>query len=254
MAGRLQNKVVLITGTGGGQGREAALMFAAEGARVVGCDVKQESRETVALVEAAGGAMTSSEPVDLTDPDQVKQWIDDAAGRHGGFDVLYNNAASARFAPIANMSLEDWHFTIRSELDIVFYASKFAWPHLVKRGSGVIINTASVAGMVGSMDTGTSAHSAAKAGVIALTRQAAVEGAEVGIRVAAICPGPIWTPGLEDHLGAYPDVAARIADTTLLRRWGKPGEIAALAVYLASDEASFVTGVAWPVDGGLTAR
>ena len=146
MAGSMEGKVVLISGTGGGQGREAALRFAGAGAYVVGCDVKEEgNRETAALVREAGGAITTMEPVDLSDPETARRWIEAAAAARGRIDVLYNNASAARFAPIESFSVEDWQFTVRNELDIVFYATRFAWPHLQKRG-GVIINVASVAG------------------------------------------------------------------------------------------------------------
>ncbi len=181
MAGSMEGKVVLISGTGGGQGREAALRFAGAGAYVVGCDLKEEgNRETAALVRAAGGAITTMEPVDLSDPQTARRWIEAAAAARGRIDVLYNNASAARFAPIESFSVEDWQFTVRNELDIVFYATRFAWPHLQKRG-GVIINVASVAGMVGSAVGGT-AHAATKGAIIAMTRQLAVEGAPHQIR------------------------------------------------------------------------
>src|SRR3954466_5967529 len=134
--GRLQGKVALITGTAGGQGRAAALAFAREGALVVGCDVKEaESRETVAMVRAAGGTMTSMEPVDLGDSATARAWIDEAAAVHGGIDVLYNNASAARFQPFAQTTDDDWHFSVRNELDLVFHACSRARPHLrLQRG------------------------------------------------------------------------------------------------------------------------
>jgi len=252
MAGRLNGKVALITGTGGGQGRAAALAFAREGARVVGCDLGAAGNvETVDLVTAAGGEMTGMAPVDLGDAGEAKRWIDDAATAYAGVDVLYNNASAARFGPIADIPLDDWHFTIRNELDLVFYATKYVWPHLVARNGGVIINTASIAGIVAA-PTPMAPHAAAKGGVLSLTRQTAVEGAPFGIRAVSISPGPIETPGTAEQF-AMPGVRDAIAAATLAGRVGQPEEVASLAVYLASEEAAFTTGANFVVDGGQTA-
>jgi len=253
MSGRLAGKVALITGTGGGQGRAAALAFAAEGAKVVGCDLDVGgNEETLRLVEAAGGTMTGMQPVDLGDAEASKRWIDEAAAYHGGFDVLYNNAASVRFGGlIPDLPLEDWHYTIRNELDLVFYATKFAWPHLLARGGGVIINTASVVGMMGANGP-MAAHAAAKAGVIGLTRQAAAEGAAAGIRVVSISPGPIESPPTIARFQEHPQMRDQVAAGIPLGRWGQPEEIARVAVFLASDEASFITGANYVADGGMT--
>src|SRR5271167_2341104 len=161
MTHQLKDKVALITGTGGGQGRAAALRFAAAGAHVVGCDVKVEGdEETVRRGKAAGGSMVSMTPVDLGDPAQAEKWVEDAAKLHGRIDILYNNASTCKFVPIESFSIEDWQFGIRNELDLVFYVTRFAWAHLAKQG-GVIINTASVAGITGSGPGGAS-HAAAK--------------------------------------------------------------------------------------------
>ncbi|MEV4813422.1 SDR family NAD(P)-dependent oxidoreductase [Micromonospora avicenniae] len=252
--GTLDGKVVLITGTGGGLGRVAALAFAREGARVVGADVKVDANdETVELVRRAGGEMTGVAPVDLTDPEQVRRLVEDAVAAYGGLDVVYNNAASLRFGPMPEFSVEDWRATIAGELDIPFYVSKFAWPHLVRRGGGVIINAASMAGMIGGQVPPMVGHAAANAGVIGMTRQLALEGAPSGIRVVAISPGPILTPASERDLGD--DQAARDAITakTLLKRFACPEEVAELVVFLASDRASYITGANYPVDGGATA-
>ena len=150
-------------------------------------------------------------------------------------------------------SIEDWRATITGELDIPFFVSKFAWPHLVQRGGGVIINVASDAGMIAAETPPIVGHAAAKAGVIAMTRQLALEGARYGIRAVAISPGPFLTPAADRDLGD--DQAARDAITkkTLLKRFGQPEEVAELAAFIASDRASYITGANYPVDGGATA-
>jgi NAD(P)-dependent dehydrogenase (short-subunit alcohol dehydrogenase family) len=157
---RLRGKVALITGTAGGQGLAAARLFEREGATVVGCDLQDPDN-----------------PVDLGDPVQARAWVNEAAERHGGFDVLYNNAAAPKFASIADLTDEDWHFTIHNELDLVFYIPSAAWPHMVARGGGSIINTGSISGMSSLPATpGNFAHAATKGAVIALTRELALEG------------------------------------------------------------------------------
>jgi NAD(P)-dependent dehydrogenase (short-subunit alcohol dehydrogenase family) len=249
---RLEGKVALITGTGGGQGRAAAVRFAEEGAAVVGCDLKEEgNRETVAMVKAAGGEMTGMEPVDVGDPEQAQKWVEQAAAVPGRIDILYNNASAPKFAPIPDLSVEDWQFTIRNELDLVFYVTKYAWPHLAERG-GVIISTASVAGWVGTKDTGLGAHAAAKGGVLALSRVFAADGAAHGIRAVTISPGPIETPGTAE-LFANPQARDYLSSLLLAPRFGKADDVAALAVFLASDDAGFITGSDYIVDGGMTA-
>jgi len=253
MSGRLANKVALITGTGGGQGRAAAILFAQEGARVAGCDLKIEgAEETVRLTKEAGGDMISMAPVDLADPSQMKSWIDWAIDAFGGVDIIYNNASAPRFAPIGQMDIEDWQFTIRNELDLVFLGCNLGWPHMVDRGGGVIINTASTAGMVGFAALGDFAHAATKGGVIALTRQLAAEGAPHGIRANSISPGLVATPATEG-LMQDPVFLEKMLEGHMIKRPGTPEDIAYCALYLASDEASWVTGANFVIDGGLTA-
>jgi NAD(P)-dependent dehydrogenase (short-subunit alcohol dehydrogenase family) len=249
----MKERVVLITGTGGGQGRAAALGFAAEGAIVVGCDVDAASHEeTLREVQIAGGTMTGRAPVNLSDPEQAAAWVEDAVREHGRIDVLYNNASASRFAPIPDMSVEDWRYTIANELDLIFYTTRIAWQHLVAAGGGCIINTASVAGMRGSRETGLLAHAATKGGVIAMTRQMAVEGGPHGIRAVSISPGAVETPGTAAFF-ADPDIRAALVGHNLIPRPGVPTDITALAVFLASDAASWITGCNMVVDGGMTA-
>lgn len=257
MSGRLEGKVALITGTAGGQGRAAAELFAREGARVAGCDVKvDEAEETVEMVTAAGGEMVSRQPVDLADGEQVDEWISFAVKEFGGFDILYNNASAPKFNHISEMTWDEWSFTIRNELDLIYWACHLAWPHLVERGGGAIVNTASTAGLIGFPTLGDFAHAATKGGVIALTRQLASEGAEVGIRANSISPGfvlsPATAPMMDDP--EFAESMKQILDAHMIKRPGQPEDIAYAALYLASDEASWVTGANFVIDGGLTAQ
>ena len=252
---RLAGKVALITGTAGGQGRAAALLFAREGATVVGCDLKEaEARETVATVEAEGGRMTSSQPLDLGDSAAARAWVAAAAEAHGGFDILYNNASAPRFASIATMTDEDWHFTIRNELHLMFYTTSEAWKHLVARGGGSIISTASVSGMRAMPETpGSVAHATTKGAVIAMTRELALEGGPHRIRANAISPGAIETPATAQAL-ADTNFRRIHTDRVMLGRIGTVDDVASLALFLASDESNWVTGANFVVDGGFTAR
>jgi NAD(P)-dependent dehydrogenase (short-subunit alcohol dehydrogenase family) len=255
MGDRLAGKVALITGTAGGQGRAAALLFAREGAAIVGCDLKEEAaRETVAMVEAGGGRMTSMQPVDLGDSAAARAWVDEAVAIYGGVDILYNNASLPKFASIASMTDDDWHYTIRNELHLMFYATSEAWPHLVARGGGSIINTASISGMRAMPETpGSIAHATTKAAVIGMTRELALEGGPHNIRANSISPGAIETPATAPAL-ASTDFRQLHIDRIFLDRIGTSDDVAALALFLASDDARWVTGANFVVDGGFTAR
>jgi len=248
VGGRLKDKVALITGTGGGQGRAAALQFTAEGALVVGCDIKAETnQETVRLVTAAGGQMTGMAPVDLGDPDQAKAWVEAAAGVHGRIDILYNNAATVRNGSIETLSIDDWRYGIRNEIDIVFYVTKFAWPYLKRKG-GVVLTTASASSHVGLADRfPTCSNNGAK---LAMMRALASDGAPHGIRSVSISPGPIVSPGTASYF-ADPAIRERSTSGTLMKRLGTPEEIAGAAVFLVSDEASYITGADLAIDGGF---
>lgn len=251
--GRLDDKVAFISGTGGGQGRAAALLFAAEGAHVVGCDVNAEgAAETVALVEDAGGRMISTAPVDLTDRVQARAWIEDGVAQAGRIDVLYNNAATLRFGSIAEMTPEDWSYTMRGELDIVFHPTQAAWPHL-KDSGGCIVNIASLAGLRGIPSNDQFAHGAAKAGVIGMTRHLAAEGAPHGVRVNSISPGAVITPVNPDLFDPDSEMSQLMRTIVPLGRAADAEEIARVALFLASDDASYVTGADLVVDGGLAA-
>ena len=245
-------KVALITGTGGGQGRVAALHFARAGAIVVGCDINEDGHtETQALLRAEGLELYGAAPVDLGDPVQAEAWVAHAVATHGRIDILYNNASAAKFAPIADMSVEDWRYTMRNELDLIFYTTKFAWNHLAAT-KGVVINISSTAAWGGSKVAGISAHSAAKGGVVSFTRQLAVEGAPVGIRAVSISPGFVATPGTRPFLD-NPVARKALLDGVLMDRPGEPEEVVAMALFVASSAASFMTGSDIVIDGGLLA-
>jgi NAD(P)-dependent dehydrogenase (short-subunit alcohol dehydrogenase family) len=251
MAGRLEGKVALITGTGSGQGRAAALRMTQEAARVVGCDLNAEgNEETIRRVKEQGGEMVGMAPVDVADPHQIRAWVDEAAQVHHRVDVLYNNAGSTRDAAIELIQADDWHFTMRNEIDIVFFATQAAWPYLKERG-GVIISTASVSGHLGS--PGKITHATSKGAVIAMSRAFAAEGAAHGIRSFSISPGPIRVEGSEWYFDD-PLVREQSTSSTLLGRLGRAEDIADVATFLASDESSFMTGCDIPVDGGLLAK
>lgn len=250
---RFDGRVVLLTGSGGGQGRVAALRFARESAVVVGCDVNAEGHEgTRALLAAEGLVLHGDAPVDLGDAAQAERWVKRAAQAHGRIDVLYNNASAARFGPVGELSVEDWRYTMRNEIDLVFYTTRHAWKHLAVRG-GVVLNISSVAAWGGTEAAGICAHAAAKGAVVSFTRQIAVEGAKLGIRAVSISPGFIATPGTEAFM-ANPVARAAILDGVLLDRPGESDEVVSTALFLASDEASFITGTDVVVDGGLLAR
>ena len=249
--GRLAGKVALITGIGGGMGRQAALTFAAEGAAIVGCDLRAEGAdETVRRVREAGGDIHSFSPVELSDPTQTAAWIDAAVAVHGRADILYNNASTQRFGAIQELSVADWDFTIANELNLVFYATKAVWPHLVAGGGGVVVNIGSIAGIRGVEFMEQNAHGAAKAGVINLTQQLAVEGGTHGIRVVCISPGFVVTPATEWLVESGPEPFRRNIARIPLGRVGQVDDIVNAALFLASDEASWITGVNLVVDGG----
>ena len=256
MSGRLAGKVALISGTAGGQGRRAAIHFAAEGAKVVGCDVKvAEAEETVAMVRAAGGEMVSMQPVDLTDEDAVQAWIAFAVEQFGDFDILYNNAAVAKAANVEDLTREDWDWNMANEVTLVFLAVKHALPVFERRGGGTIINVGSIAGMVGSGMPGNAAgnlvHCVAKAAVIRLTENLAIELSTRNVRVNSISPGYVATEmtkrGMENA-----EWSRDWMHFTPMARLGEPAEIASAVLFLASDASSYFTGSNLVVDGGYT--
>ena len=261
MAGRLAGKVALITGTGGGLGRAGAIGFAREGAKVVGCDLNTEgAEETVALVHAAGGEMVSLAPVDLSDEAAVRELIAFAVDAYGDFDILWNNAASTRFGSVEMQSIEDFDAMLTHEVVILFSAVKHALDVFKRKGGGVILNTGSVAATAGSGFpgnlSGMLAHCVGKAGVVRMSQALAIELSPYNVRVNSLSPGIIQTAatsvviGTEDAPGP---LRQAFVDQLLIRRVGQPEEVVNAAIYLTSDEASYVTGSNLYMDGGWTA-
>ena len=210
------------------------------------------------MVRAAGGEMVSLQPVDLTDESAVEAWIAFAVEAYGDFDILYNNAAVAKAANLEDVSRADWDWNFANELTLVFLSVQHALPVFERRGGGVIINVGSIAGMVGSGMPGNAAgnlvHCVAKAAVIRLTENLAIELASRNVRVNSISPGVIDTPQLRPFLGDEPDAPLRtlFASKCLIPRIGEVEDIVNAAVFLASDESAYITGVNLPVDGGFS--
>jgi NAD(P)-dependent dehydrogenase (short-subunit alcohol dehydrogenase family) len=254
-AGRLAGKVALITGAGSGQGRAAAVLFAREGAKVVVVDVQVEGgNETVALVRAAGGQAVFC-ATDVSQASQVEAAVRFTVETYGGLHILYNNAAvlHRKDAYVTALEEEVWDRVIAVNLKGIYLACKYAIPEIITAGGGSIINTSSLAGLLGVGNV--HAYTAAKGGVIALTRAIAVAYAKQQVRCNVICPGAVDTPMMAHVLhGANPKLREGFERGHPLGRLGTPDDIAAMALYLASDESSWVTGAVFTIDGGFSAQ
>ena len=275
MSGRVAGKVALITGGGSGIGAATARRFCEEGARVVVVDIDGAKAEAVAAALCDSGAEASHCRADVTDPAAVQAMLAHALDRFGRLDILHNNATAAEIGSVADLSLEGWNRTLAVNVTAPFLATKYVLPVMIGQGGGAIVNTASISGTRG--DYGMAAYNAGKAAVINFTRSAAIEYASKNVRMNCVCPGAIDTPAIRALTGsgaATPHMAVAGASAGLpqlpeeaqrkvrermggahpIGRLGTPREIANLVLFLASDEASFITGAAYIIDGGLTAH
>jgi NAD(P)-dependent dehydrogenase (short-subunit alcohol dehydrogenase family) len=249
--GRLDDKVCVITGAGGGMGREAAIVFTAEGAKVCVADLDLAlAEETVSLCDGEAFAFS----VDVADEEGVSAMCAATAERFGGIDVLYNNAgiSPGDDASVLDTGVEAWQRVQDVNTKGVFLCCKHGIPHLLERGGGSVINVASFVAILGAA-TSQISYTASKGAVLAMSKELGVQFARQGVRVNALCPGPVETPLLLAIFGDDPAAFARRQVHWPTGRLGKPREIVNAALFLASDESSFVNGAAFVVDGGLTA-
>jgi len=244
---RLEGKVCLITGAGQGIGEATALKFAREGAVVIACDLKQEQVDAVAQACRAAGAQAEGQVMDVTNRAQVDAVVAQVMAAHGRIDVLVNNAGITQDARLQKMTLEQFDRVIDVNLRGVFHCAQAVAGHMTQQGSGVILNASSVVGLYGNF--GQTNYAATKFGVIGVTKTWARELSPKGVRVNAVAPGFIKTP----MIATVPDkVLDELAQKVPLKRLGQAEEIANAYAFLASDEASYITGAVIEVDGGLT--
>lgn len=247
---RLKDKVAIITGAASGIGKATAKLFAEHGARVVVADIDSEGGEqTVAEIRVPENAARFIQ-TDVTVKTDTQNLVAQTVDIYGKLDILFNNAGIAMRLPVAELPEEDWHRCLNVNLNGVFLCAKAAIPAMQENGSGVIINMSSIYGIVGADVR--AAYVASKGAVTNLTRGMALDYAQDNIRVNCICPGFVETPLVAGVINT-PDEYKKLADKHPMQRLGQPIEIAYGALYLASDESAFVTGIALPIDGGYTA-
>ncbi len=249
--------VAVVTGGGSGIGRATALLLSENGAKVVVADIDSRGgRETVQKIRSGGGEVMFTK-VDVSRAVQVRRLMESTSEKFDSIDILINNAGIPGVGSVTETSEQDWDRVLAVNLKGVFLCSKYAIPYMLKKRRGVIINTASAVGLVGS--AGQASYCASKGGVVLLTKAMALDHASSGIRVNCVCPGFVTTPMAERFLSSYqPPEREKLVQSLKklhpLGRFAKPEEIARAVLFLASDEASFVTGCAFPVDGGWTAH
>jgi NAD(P)-dependent dehydrogenase (short-subunit alcohol dehydrogenase family) len=251
--GRLDDKVALITGAGSGIGRESALLFAAEGACVLAVDLDEKTaRETVHTIEQANGKATAFR-ADVTKAADCEAMVAEAESAYGRLNVMFNNAGIMHSADdeAINTTEDVWDLTMEINAKGVFLGCKYGIPALRRAGGGSIINTASIVAVMGSA-TAQVAYTASKGAVLSMTRELAIVHARENIRINALCPGPLRTELLMKFLNTEEKLQRRIVHIPI-GRFGEAAEIAKAALYLASDESSFMTGAQFVIDGGITA-
>lgn len=253
MAGRLTEKVALVTGAGSGIGRASALAFAREGAKVVLSDISIEGGEATGQVIRDAGGEATFVYADVAQAGDVATLIDTAVHRYGRLDCAFNNAGiKGPIAPVAEVTEEDWHRTLAVNLTGVWLCMKHELAQMLQQESGVIVNCSSVAGLVGFR--GSAAYVASKHGIVGLTKTAALDCAQAGIRVNAVCPGVVQTPMIERFTGGSPAAKAELIAMEPMGRLGTADEVAEAVIWLCSPAASFITGHALVVDGGFVAQ
>lgn len=253
--GRLDGKVALITGAGSGIGRATAILFAREGAKVVVADISPEGGEETVRVIREGGGLATCVKTDVTIEEDVRQAVQTAVHSYGQLNVLFNNAGVPGPYGVVDVSAETWDRVMNVNAMGTFFGFKYGVPAIQKSGGGAIINTSSTAGLAGSV--GSPIYSAAKGAIVNLTKSMALLLAKSNIRVNCVCPGPVDTPLNILFFSGMPNPEAARASFIggiPMGRIGKPEEVAAAVLFLASDEASYITGVPLPVDGGHLAR
>jgi len=251
MTKRMANKVALVTGSSSGIGRGVALVFAREGAKVVVTGRNTSNgEETVEMIKKDGGDATFI-GADLLQSSQVEELIKRTVDVYGRLDCACNNAGIAGTrVPLIDFPEDQWDLVIDADLKSVWLCMKYEIPQMLKQGKGAIVNISSAAGL--KPNKGSTAYSSAKHGIIGLTKMAALEHAEQGIRVNTVCPGAVRTPFVDDLCKKHPEREEWYISTTPMRRMGTPLEIGEAVVWLCSDAASYITGVTLPVDGGTT--
>lgn len=252
MSQNFDGQVAIITGGSDGIGRATAEMLAARGATVVVCARGEDKlAATEAAIKAAGGKVETMQ-LDVTDSDAFTALIEDVAARHGRLDMMVNNAMSVHYAPIGKLKLEHWRKDFAVNADAVFVGTKAAMGIMMQAGKGSIVNISSTTAIRAAPYM--SSYSASKAALIQFTAVAAMEAADSGVRINAIVPGQVQTAGNEEFAAKAPEVAAKTAEAIPMKRGGNPEELAEAILFMLSDAASYITGIALPVDGGKSAQ